>query len=579
MRRIAVLVLVLAAIGHGTGMDAQRQGGANPAGRQGGAAPAGRQGGVPAGGRQGGRAARDRVEPTGTAVIRGRVVTADSGAPVRRAEVQATAGGSRPRVTLTDANGIFELHDLPAGTWLVRASKSGFVPQQFGQRGAFGPAEQITLGDGQQFTAPFALTRAGAITGRVFDEFGDPIANVRVGALRVQWTPAGRRLAAAGATVMTDDTGAYRVYGLAPGRYYVSATLMTPAINNGALTTAEGPITYSAVYFPGTTDLAQAQPIEVGLGQEQTSINVSLTPLPAARVSGVVIGTNGTPAQAFVNLHHPALDEIAGAGGRGMRSASDGTFTLTGVSPGSYTLEVMTQPRSPNDTPEVASLPITVNAEDLSGLTVTLTRGGTIEGTVATDNGTRLQTEGIRVTAPAMRAGQRTFQPRAQVAAGGSFGLAGLIGPHSLRFEQLPAGWTVKSVTANGTDITDLALDFRGTEQVSVRVVLTDRISLVSGTIRGDTAPGASVVVFPDEPAKWTSLSRFLRTVRAGDTGQFTLRGLPTHSRYLAVALDYIENGEHLNPDFLQRLRSAATSFSLGEGGQETIEVPLVSRP
>jgi protocatechuate 3,4-dioxygenase beta subunit len=581
MRRFAIVVLLLALVGATTGLLAQRQGGAGAAGRQGGAQPGapGRQGGTPAAGRQGGRGqVRDQPAQTGTAAIRGRVVVAESGTPLRRAQVQATSPRQRPRAALTDAEGMFELRDLPAGTWSLRASKTGYVSQQLGQRSPFGPSEPVELSDGQQFTAQIALPRAGAITGRVFDEYGDPVANVRVGALRVYWTPTGRRWSAAGSTVMTDDTGAYRVYGLAPGRYYLSATAVLPSAADG-LSTSDGPVTYSPVYYPGTTDLATAQAIQVGVAQEQSNINVGLTPARAVRISGTVLGSGGTPVQsAMVTLHAPGIEEIVGVGGRSVGTTRDGTFTLANVAPGNYTLEAVTRVRQGDSPPEVAALPITVGTQDIAGLTVTTTSGGSISGTIATDNGARVSLSGIRVTAPPMRAAQRNWQSRAQVADPGTFQLQGLMGPHALRFEQLPAGWAVKSVTANGVDISDTPLEFRGAEQVSVRVILTDRVAALTGTIRSDTPQGASVVVFPDEPVKWTVVSRYLRTMRVGDTGQFTIRGLPPHTRYLAVALEYLEAGEHLDPEFLQALRTVATPFSLTEGEQQSVDLPLLER-
>jgi hypothetical protein len=138
----------------------------------------------------------------------------------------------------------------------------------------------------------------------------------------------------------------------------------------------------------------------------------------------------------------------------------------------------------------------------------------------------------------------------------------------------------VQSVVANGVDITDSALDFRGLELDSVRVVLTDRIGSLTGVVKPDRgAPGgATVVVFPDDPSKWTLVSRFLRTARAGDNGQFSIGGLPPHQRYLAVALDYVDSGEHLDPAFLESLKPHAASFSLAEGEPRSVNLPLITR-
>ena len=59
--------------------------------------------------------------------------------------------------------------------------------------------------------------------------------------------------------------------------------------------------------------------------------------------------------------------------------------------------------------------------------------------------------------------------------------------------------------------------------------------------------------------------SRFVRTASADDKGRFRISGLPPAERYLAVATDYLEDGEHYDPEFLERMRDAATPFSLDD--------------
>ena len=101
-------------------------------------------------------------------------MNAATGTPVRRASISATSlnedGRSEgARNGQTDDNGAFEFRDLPAGRWTLRASKTGYIDQQFGQRSAFATTDPIVLDDGQQFVADFRLSRGGAITGRVVD--------------------------------------------------------------------------------------------------------------------------------------------------------------------------------------------------------------------------------------------------------------------------------------------------------------------------------------------------------------------------------------------------------------------------
>ena len=92
------------------------------------------QGPLGGGGRFGAPPRDNGAQASGTAIIRGRVLVADTGAPVRRAQVRATSADARAgRLASTDAQGRFELKDLPAGRWTLTASKAGFVTLQYGQ--------------------------------------------------------------------------------------------------------------------------------------------------------------------------------------------------------------------------------------------------------------------------------------------------------------------------------------------------------------------------------------------------------------------------------------------------------------
>src|SRR5207247_10594600 len=187
--------------------------------------------------------ARKEAPPTPAGRIIGRVLAADSGRPVKRARVFATAaelpGG---RAMLTDENGAFDLTELPAGRYTLTVSKSGFISLSYGQRRPLQAGTPLQLGDGQQLKGvDFQLPRGSAIAGRVLDEDGDAMPGVAVRVMRYQYQQGERRLTPAG-SAQTDDRGQYRVWGLMPGDYYVSAVARTlnPAGGGGGRGGARG---------------------------------------------------------------------------------------------------------------------------------------------------------------------------------------------------------------------------------------------------------------------------------------------------------------------------------------------------
>jgi hypothetical protein len=534
--------------------------------RNGGGGPLGR-GNLP------GRGRGQQVQ--GTASIRGLVTSAETNSPVRRAQVRATSPDTRSaRLGTTDADGRFELRDLPAGRWTITAAKGGFVTQQFGQRHPFEAVEPIDLADGQRITANFTLSRGSAITGRVSDEFGDPITGARVQVLRSQVQQGRRRLVPTANGGQTDDTGAFRVFGLAPGEYYVAASLQAAPADSSA-----NPVSYAPTYFPGTGNIADAQRLTVTLGVEQSGINFVLQPVRAVRVSGTVVDSNGAPTQALLNLTPAGFGDEGLQMGNPARVLPDGTFTILNVVPGDYVLTVNGR-ASGNSTPEVAAMPLTVGSDDLTGVSIATSRGGTIRGSIVADNNSKVQTTNIQVSVQPLRPVPGNFLPRTQVSSAGTFELSGLVGAHVVRVDRLPQGWVVKSIRANGRDITDTALEFRGSEAANVQVLLTNRISEVSGAVRANGQPvtAASVVLFPEDAAQWVFPSRRVRTVRVDQNGVFRAPSLPPGERYLAVAVDYLEQGEFQDPLFLERMRGRATAFSLADGENKNVDLTLVER-
>jgi carboxypeptidase family protein len=171
--------------------------------------------------------ARDNQTKPGTATIRGRVIGADNGQPLRKAQVRIVSPDVREnRLATTDADGQYEVKELPAGRYNVTASKGSFVSLAFGQLRPFESGKPLDIRDGQTIEkVNFALPRGSVITGHVLDDYGDPASDVMVQVTRYQYIQGQRRLVPAGRGAVTDDIGGFRLFGLSPGQYYLSATL------------------------------------------------------------------------------------------------------------------------------------------------------------------------------------------------------------------------------------------------------------------------------------------------------------------------------------------------------------------
>ena len=96
----------------------------------------------------------------------------------------------------------------------------------------------------------FALPRGGVITGRILDEFGEPLADAQVAAQRYQNIGGRRRLMPAGRPAMTNDIGEFRLFAIPPGQYYLSATLRSM----GMMGDTDDRSGYAPTYFPGTAE-------------------------------------------------------------------------------------------------------------------------------------------------------------------------------------------------------------------------------------------------------------------------------------------------------------------------------------
>lgn len=272
--------------------------------------------------------------------------------------------------------------------------------------------------------------------------------------------------------------------------------------------------------------------------------------------------------------------EFMGMFGPPAQIRPDGSFSIGGLSPNTYTVQVM-GPSGPDN--EYASAEVTVSGDDVTAVQLVATKPILVAGRVIVDPAaaSSLRPSSVRLMAqPAVMDGMMiNMLPPSTVSDDFGFEVKTRPGKMRLAFGGPPLpGWSIRAVRYHGEDVTDSGIDFRPGENVSdVEVELTNRMSDVSGLVtngRGDAVKDYTVIAFAQDRDRWTIANRYVRNARPDQDGRFKLTGLPPGD-YFVVALDSVDGTEWMDPEFLDSIKTKASSFSLGDGETKTLDLKL----
>lgn len=508
---------------------------------------------------------RDQV-PTGNAasvngVVRVRVVDASSRQPLHNAEVRLSGPKPRePRFGVTDIEGAFSFAALPPGSYTVTAVKAGYATLSYGQRQGWETPAQVEVTSASTVAVDLPLPRSGVIVVRALNSSGEPFAGLEATALsrrfdngRAVWTRAGAALNA-----YTDDRGEARLFGLAPGDYYVSARSGLSSLLGRSRLVGE-------TFYPGTPSLARAERIPVTPGSE-TTVTFVVEPASLARISGTIFDASGAPlTDGTVTL---TQYQTSRQGSQRIDRRPDGSFASSALEPGDYVLRVVSGPR-PGGV-EYASEPLLLNGVDINTLTLRTRPGAVIRGSIVFDEPAgHAEAESLLIRL--VPSGDRE-RPQslglAQIQSDLSFEIKDVMAEGVIRVDS-GGEWRLKSVILDGRDIADLPMDFGARVVVNdLRVLLTRRSAQIVGAVDG-FAPGETphfvVVLFPADHNLWTSVSRRIAVGRLDQNGRFAIAGLPAGD-YQVVAAEGLQPGAERHIETLRALSSGAVAVQLREG-------------
>jgi 5-hydroxyisourate hydrolase-like protein (transthyretin family) len=366
----------------------------------------------------------------GNGEVSGRVTEGDKPAPGIRVAVylDGIMGARSLASAVTDQDGRYRLLQLPSGKIYVTTIAPALVTTT---ENNFRPGKMITLSDGEAVSdVNFTVTRGGVITGRLTDSDGKPVISEYISLVPAEENrSANRNFASTPYANQTDDRGIFRIFGLPPGRYYVSAG-SAPERMLGPV----GAVPYPLTFHPNVSDRSKAEIVEVTAGAEVKGVDIQLGIAGQGfTVSGRFIDADsGNPVPGLsVQLSLVAKDQPYFGAPEAASTNAAGEFKIQRVLPGRYTVRSINW-ANPNSTTYSDSKTIEVLDGDLSGIELKLNQGATLNGTVVLEEGSN--SEGIRSFSQLIVSAQpQNISPQnpmlvrwATVGADGSFSISGI---------------------------------------------------------------------------------------------------------------------------------------------------------
>jgi len=513
----------------------------------------------------------------GLVPVEGSVMNKLTGAPIKGAHVIYTriASASDPAASPisrdSDLQGHFHL-ELAPGSYRLWVEREGFARQHYGSPVPESTGSVLTVGPGQELhDLLFRVTPLGALSGRVFDQDGDPLQGVGIQVMRVSYSSGVRQLIpVAGAS--SNDRGEYRCYDLPADRYFVLATPkgspLSHPIEAGSLV-PEMQDAFVPLYYPGVLELDSASAVPLPEGGDLQDINFRMQSVRASTVRGrvlspmksaqnqvqVVLAHNDHGFASYIDRSTTAVDP------------ETGKFEIRRVAPGSYFLVASQLIKG-----EVFSsrLAVEVTASTpTEEITLPLSPAVTAHGNVILESTSPLPPN-LMVHLQQLEGLFQGLPPSGTVSPDGSVLLPGVApGMWALSVEHLPEGMWIKSVAfgdirANGSQLS-LPAGARG----PLRIVLAENGAQVSGVVEksGDLSP-ATVVLVPEEAELRLSLQAY-RFSQSDSRGAFLFKGVRPGG-YRLFAFESITPFAWMDPAILNGVEELGQVIVVKEGERST---------
>jgi len=544
-------------------------------------------------------------------------------------ELRKEGGNTALYGALTDVDGKFAFPSVPAGRYQLVATSPGYVPAEYGQKRMNGAGLPLVIVTGQAMPKlRIEMVPTGAISGRITDPYGQPIAIADVFVLRSSYQE-GQRILTKFLSAKTDERGEFRLFWLTPGMYYLNvvvpddtnqADLIMNADNINSATSLIGvrtilrdvlsrPIGTGAaaneahvpVYYPSTTNPQQARPIEVRPGEDIRGIYITASVVRTFRVRGVAsnfVAGAGMQGQTRLIPTDPAWPPV-----QTQLDSNTGKFEYARVVPGSYMLYVQVRPPGATSAADAlwATMPLEVREQDVDNLTLVPRAGISLPGKVVVDGlpagGQTPSVGGLFLgMRPDPLVTQQAPSPSTRVSPDGTFVLPGVIAGNyrvyappilSPNNPQLLGGLPpvppglensyVKSIRVGGADVLDSGIHLMPAEGLTMEIVLGTNAGLLDGRVMREGKPAADVTVgmLPNASSARGYRTDMHKTTLTDASGHFQMRGLPPGD-YKIFAWEEVDKDAIMDLDFVHAYEERGTRLAIGDGEKKTVELPVI---
>ncbi|HLK18982.1 MAG TPA: hypothetical protein VKT81_08500 [Bryobacteraceae bacterium] len=487
--------------------------------------------------------------------FRVQVVNSVTGAPIPSASIVLEKLDIPSTFGTSDSSGVFAGHVPSAGKYLLVAKRHGY---QIAGNMPMGVTFDIE--PSAENSAVVKMLPLGVITGRVVDQYGDPLRHALVHGLRKRSLPELGEYFEGFNSGETDDRGEYRIAGLEPGSYYVAAEYGRDMLRIGG--SVRWPEIGGIVIFPDASDIAGGQQVEVIAGSTTRMNDLRLKLHRSVTIRGHV---KPAPARGDLSLSragaHLGLNAFAIQGGM---SEPDGSFSFE-VLPGRYLLRA-SDGKSGKMSKEIT---IEVRDKDVDGIELSLDASYEINGRIiaeGADSAESLDYSKIMLHflgMPVKFSSDGTFHATAS--------------PTAIYFlQQIPPDWYLKEVTVGGRTLSGKRFDL---EPGTTDVVFHLRPDGGSVEFTSPSKERQFMVLLLPENGPPIDLESMLHGMPDPASGKFVVHSVPPGS-YRAFALDETNLLYLYNPQMLlDKYKSAGTPITVAPREHKSVVVPAAKIP